>query len=573
MKKLLAMICALTLAVGLTACSGGGGGGTNSTEQTGKTNIYVMNFDGGLSDQWLNAAIARFEKKYENVSLEDGKTGIHVIPETKGQSGENVLNYIKSSKYSVYFTEDVNLNSFVANEVLLDITDIITEDLTAYGENKSIEDKMSATLKNFLNFGTESNPVYYAAPFYEAYSGIMYDVDLFEEKGFYFNTSGEFVTGSFDENHNYVGTDTLSYGPDGKAGTSDDGLPATYDQFFKLCDYMVTSSVTPLIWPGANQDYVNELAWNLWADYEGVDRMSLNYTFDGEDDTIVESISEDGTITLKPTTTITTQNGYLTQHQAGKYYALNFVERIIRGGQYGAYTVSNIMSGSLSHTECDSSFLKGNLDTKFTTIGMMINGTWWENESTSAFNSLVGIYGDKASKQNRRIGFMPYPKATEEQVGNTVTPITLHSPFCFINAAITDTAKVKAAKMFLQYCMTDESLAKFQEIVSMPWGLNYEMTDAQLADCTYYSQSVYAIHKQQSVVYPYSNNAVYANNMSKFYSNKEAFVASLAGGEEVSIPTNAFFNKSSLTAVDYFKGIMSYRTQERWQREFGSYIK
>lgn len=550
--------------------NGGEGGG--KTEQQGKTNIYVMNFDGGLGDQWLTAAIARFEEKYKNVSLEDGKTGIHVIPETKSQSGENVLNYIKSSKYSVYFTEDVNLNSYVANGVLLDITDILTEDLTTYGESKSIEDKMSSTMKNFLNFGTGSTTTYYAAPFYEAYSGIMYDVDLFEEKGFYFNTQGEFVTGHFDENHNYIGTDKLSYGPDGKEGTTDDGLPATYDQFFKLCDYMVSSSVTPLIWPGANQDYVNELIWNLWADYEGVDRMSLNYTFDGADDTIVESISEDGTITLKPSTQITTQNGYLTQHQAGKYYALNFVERIMRGGQYGAYTVSNIMSGSLSHTDCDSTFLKGNLDTKFTTIGMMVNGTWWENESSSAFDSLVGIYGSKASKQNRRIGFMPYPKATEAQVGEATTPICMKSAFSFINASITDEAKVRAAKMFLQYCMTDESLAKFQEIVSMPWALNYEMTDGDLANCTYYSQSVYKIHSQQSVVYPYSKNAVYANNMSKFYSNTEPFMATLENGEEVSIPTNAFFNKSSLTARDYFNGIMRYRTSERWQREFGNYI-
>lgn len=578
MKKFAAATMAVVMMLSMAACQREPVSGDNPQYDPTKTNVYVMNYDGGLGQAWLDAAEKRFEEMYKDVELAEGQKGINIVIESKNQDGEKVLNNIAGAKYSVYFTEMVNYNQFVNKGVVMDITDILTENLTAYGENQSILDKMNSNLSSFLNVGTEEEPKYYAAPFYEAYSGIMYDVDLFEQKGFYFNAQGQFVQGYFDDDHIYHGNDTLSYGPDGKTGvidgvdySGDDGLPATYDQFFQLCDYMLGAGVTPLIWPGANQDYVNELIYNMWADYEGVDRMMLNYTFNGVDDSIVESVLADGTVVLKDAQNITSENGYLTYGQAGKYYALQFVERILKGSSAGSYTVSNIMSSGLTHTDCDTNFLKGPLDTKFETIGMMINGTWFENEATEAFETLTGLYGSATSKENRRIGFMPYPKATQEQVGDAVTPLCMKSAFCFINANVQDEAVKTASKMFLQYVMTDASLKEFQRIVGMPWALNYEMTAEELSNCTYYSQSLYRIHSQDSVVYPYSENNIYVNNTSVFFSNKKLLETKLTNGAVYDIPTTAFFDKG-ITAKDYFEGITRNMSESNWISQFGNYF-
>lgn len=578
MKRIAAALVAGILVLSMAACEREPVSTGGPQHDATKTNVYVMNFDGGLGQEWLDAAELRFEEMYKDIELAEGQKGINIVIESKAQNGDKVLTGIAGAKYNVYFTEYVNYNQFVNKGVVMDITDILTEDLSAYGESQSIVDKMNGNLSSFLNVGTEEEPKYYAAPFYEAYSGIMYDVDLFEQKGFFFNTEGQFITGYFDDNHVYQGNDQLSYGPDGKTGiidgvdySHDDGLPATYDQFFQLCDYMLGAGVTPLIWPGANQDYINELILNMWADYEGVDRMMLNYTFDGVDDSIVESVRDDGTVVLKDPQTITSANGYLTYGQAGKYYALRFVERILQGGSAGAYTVSNIMSSGLTHTDCDTNFLKGTLDTKYETIGMMVNGTWFENEATEAFKTLSNLYGSATTKENRRIGIMPYPKATEEQVGEVVTPLCMKSAFCFVNANIQDEAVEKASKLFLQFVMTDDSLKEFQRIVGMPWALNYEMTEEDLAKCTYYSQSLYRIHSQDSVVYPYADNNIYTNNTSVFFSNKKLLETKLENGSIHDIPTTAFFDKG-ITAKEYFEGITRMMSENEWNTKFGSYI-
>lgn len=97
---------------------------------------------------------------------------------------------------------------------------------------------------------------YYAIPHYSAYTGIIYDIDLFDENLYYFAKT---PTGSALEEL-FVADNTVarSAGPDGVEGTDDDGLPATYDEFFKLCEYIKQGAATPLVWTGANyKDYLN----------------------------------------------------------------------------------------------------------------------------------------------------------------------------------------------------------------------------------------------------------------------------------------------------------------------------
>ena len=95
---------------------------------------------------------------------------------------------------------------------------------------------------------------YYALPHYETYMGVSYDVSLFESKLLYFSANPDNGNNGFITSK----TEKRSMGPDGKTGVQngidyslDDGLPSTYEEFFKLCDYMVVRNVTPFVWPGS----------------------------------------------------------------------------------------------------------------------------------------------------------------------------------------------------------------------------------------------------------------------------------------------------------------------------------
>lgn len=555
-KKIVSILLVLGCVGNLCACTGGP---TQEVDQT-KTNIRILNYEGGVGEAWLEDAIKRFEEKYSDYSFESGKVGVNVLYKSDVVDGKTALDSIATSNYNVYFTENVYYNDFVSSGLVADLTDVLTENLTEYGENCSIVDKMDANMKDYLQM---QDGKIYMMPFYEAYSGIMYDVDLFETKGFYFNSEGSFVKGHFDENtHEYIGTDTLSVGPDGQSGTIDDGLPATYDEFFKLCDYMVESGVVPFVWPGAYQDYMNEFALALWADYEGYEQMLLNYTYDGKATSIVDSIDESGKVSVKEEN-INLQNGYLVASQAGKYYALDFIHRIV--SNIKKYCVSNIMSGAMTHLDCEEMFLEGKFNSSKDTIAMMVNGTWWQNEATDTFDLLVSENGEEASKMSRRIGYMQLPNATAEKTKEKTTVQALKSAFCFVNANIKSEGVLNASKAFIQFCGTNDSLNNFTKISGMPWALNYSMTQESLSECTYYTNSLYDIHCNGSVVYPYSRNDIYIKNISSITKITYAWQSKLTEGD-YSVITKAFYNNSTLTAEDYFLGIKKMFSEEAWKK-------
>ena len=79
-------------------------------------------------------------------------------------------------------------------------------------------------------------------PFFACFCGVIYDVDLFDSKRFYFKSDNTIGAKLSDEN--------LGTGPDGVSGTYDDGLPRTYDEFFALCSHMKNYAITPMICSG-----------------------------------------------------------------------------------------------------------------------------------------------------------------------------------------------------------------------------------------------------------------------------------------------------------------------------------
>ena len=339
MKKLLgivgAIILTLTAGISLVAC-----GGEIEKIDSSRTQLYVGTYDGAYGTAWLYRAKEKFEEKYKDVHFEEGKTGVQVLIEPNGSYiGTSLRDTIQNNKNDVFFIEDVNYYDFVGLGKIANITDVVTTPLTEFGENKTIESKLDPTVKNFLK--RKSDNQYFALPFYQAYGGIIYDMDLFADNYFYLSDK------STDEKPAFVSKSyqTKSYGLDGEPRTFDDGLPVTYDEFFALCDRIASAGMTPLIWSGAYPNYLTYLLQSLWADYEGRDSIMRNFTFEGET-TILKMENgrviqnADGsyqTETLK----VTPETGNDLARQPGRYYALKFLEKIMTAEGWRSQSCTN----------------------------------------------------------------------------------------------------------------------------------------------------------------------------------------------------------------------------------------
>ena len=99
----------------LTACGGGG--------DSGKTEIKIMNYGGGVGRVWLDEACARFAKANEETVFEEGKKGVTFKIEHNLSTGVETM---KSSTYNIYFDEGTgNIASLARTGSLLDISDVL----------------------------------------------------------------------------------------------------------------------------------------------------------------------------------------------------------------------------------------------------------------------------------------------------------------------------------------------------------------------------------------------------------------------------------------------------------------
>ena len=566
-KKLIALVLASSVMGTLVAgCVGGGNGDSGNT-----TKITVGIIDAGIKDEFVNKMIDRFEEDYKDYSFEDGKTGVTVsVVANDSYAGDTAFGQIPNSEEDVFFTESIYYDKFVKGGVFAEITDIVTSDMEDVGEaGKTIEDKLTDGQKNFL----KTSDKYYALPFYEAFSGLYYDADLFAEKQLYFAKGGcpsEFsaytqannadkASGSFSA-YAFTKNGAKSAGTDGKYGTSDDGLPATYDEFFKLCDEMLGTSVKPLTWPGRHADYINEFATALTMNYEGMEKGYINYTLNGTVD-LVDTIDANGNVTTK-TETINNKNGYLLYQQPGRYYALDFISRIAKNPNY--YNRSAV---SGDHYACHEDFLYGRFDSDYDKIGMIIEGSWWYNESDYVFEEMES-YGESAYKENRNINIMPFPHPTEDQIGNEQTFVSLKESLAFINAKTTGGA-LKASKMFLKYAHTNKSLVEFQQTTNIPRAIQFTMTDDELNACLPYGRETYRIHTEENILYPYSTNPLYLSSPTAFIAKDNWNTNTSEGSFKKAV--TAFMNTPNLTAKMYFDGLSTYMSKDNWDSIFSAY--
>ena len=470
-KGTLAVLLAAMLSIPATACG---------TKEVGrevddtKAQLYVSNFNGGVGTDWLiEAAIPRFEAAYATKEFIPGKIGVQVHVEKHKSSVDGLAGQIKTAKPDVYFLENVNYYDCISRGLFLDITDIVTEPLTEYGESGTIEDKLYA---DQVNFWKTPQGKYYALPHAQSPTLITYDADLFDRLGLYFGADGKLGKKSTDTG--------LSAGPDAQTGTYDDGMPATYEQFYTLCQKIKQRGVSPMVWSGQYGFYVTRFSKQLRVDFEGAEEAMNAYDFDGVATKLVESIATDGTITYKDPVTITEENGYEVFSSASYYYAFDFLKNVYDGGYYDGKSFNE----NTSHRGAQDLFLKSSYRSDAKDIAMIVEGLYWVNEAEATFREMSNQPG--ASLQERNLRVMPLPKATSAQVGEKTTLVDSLNQMAFIaNKTDRSEAQTELAKTFLQFLSTQESLKEFLTETGLPRNYNVDYSDIFDTLCPY-SQSV-----------------------------------------------------------------------------------
>lgn len=561
MKKFI--VCMLAAVVGCgVALSGCAKTGYDET----KTQVFVANYDGGVGSQWLNELKPRFEEAYKDVSFEDGKTGVElIIDPNRSYQGTANLRSMKTSYNQVYFSESIYLPELINAGLLYDISDIVEENT----EGGSIESRMMEQERAAIS--AYGNGKYYAIPHYEMYNGVIYDIDLFEEKGFYFSANPLSGSKGFVMDKD----EKRSLGPDGKTGVDevtgidyslDDGLPATTDEFLELMNYIaVDNSMIPIIWSGASKQYSNMLLEKLMLNYDGAEASEVFYHFnygvtDPVKNKIVTSFTDGGDPVIEEIE-INERNGYLLRQSASKYYALDLMEKLYANDRYYPSTAT---SGTGSHEVVHEKFIYSNIDPAETPIAMMIEGSYWYRESSDIFSRSIADF--PATSADRNFGIMPLPlgDGVEKQVlGNT------YYSYCVVNGNIEgDEAAEKAVKTFLQFVYSDAELRAFTTSTGTARQFRYELSDEEFNGMNRYYQNMWTARKNGDVVTSASTNELFYNNASKLSQSYYVAWDSTVRDQAYKVPITAF--DTGITARLYFESFAM--TQESWNTLYGEFF-
>lgn len=392
MKKLLTIVLALLMifsSSALTACGTGSENNYNST----KTQLYVGLFKAGLGREWLDRAKIDFEEKYKDVSFEEGKQGVEVVIDYKvaefkvGTFQSNVPSLVNSiyfldqSDYAGYSSLGIlkNVNNYLNKDVYDDNGDLI--DITFNAENSALSfgeggttSMMDIMNEEYVYSMKHIDGNYYAAPYRNIVTGVIYDADYFNSAKLYFFKDENPETGEkfgatqadIDRGSNEDGSLEIGYGPDGVKGTTDDGMPETWNDFMTLIDNM--GSTYPFVWSGAENYQKMYMYMDIWANYEGYDNFKLNYSFEGEHSELGE---------IKPSNAIEK----LTQ-QEGRKAAIKALYDIASNS---SYVYSNWKS--TDEFESQKRFVKSKKESK--RIAMLVDGGYWEVNMIGEFNSMA----------------------------------------------------------------------------------------------------------------------------------------------------------------------------------------
>ena len=546
-KKSMALALSVITLVSMAGCGGDGGFKRDSSSEydPNKRYLNIGNFNGGLGYAWLEEVANNYMAEHEDVVIK--------INNDKDGFAENILTE-KMEEYGndLYFINGFTYDNLVSKGLAEDVTKEVTEIIE--GEGRSIADKLDPSLKKIMN----KNGKYYGLPFFDAIFGTVYDVDLFDQYGFYFDAEGNII-GEGAEKTN------LSAGPNGIAGDYDDGLPATISQWKALLQEIKAYSMTPYTWTGEYEYYRYRWLASVWADYEGKEAFDLNnslngeYTFPGD---------------TEPTQ-ITIENAYRLQEQPGKLFALEMAEHIIRNNYYQKTAFDSVNTHTMAQNDFLLSVEASQLSSGTQRIAMILEGGWWENEARAFADQMAKDFEnpDYAFGQ-RKFGFMPAPKADDGSSAEGTTLISSTGNSMVFVASCSEQKEL--AKDFFKYAHTDESMRIFTRVTGSIRPFDYTIEESDKAQMTYYAQNMWDIYRNENTDICHVtlfDNDVFTLEPSFLGQSNWWWGSTQANGAKYQDAMYEMSEDSSLTAQAYFEGLQKTYSKKNWDDQLSKYYK
>jgi ABC-type glycerol-3-phosphate transport system substrate-binding protein len=544
MKKLISLLLVTLITLttfGTVGCVRGQG----EQFDANKTQLFVGVMSAGMGTIWSDETIEDFEEFYKDQSFEPGKTGVQVIPDyRKDEFVPTALrSTMKGYRNAIYYVNQSDYDGYIADDLLVDITETINEkvydengDLAAESGLPAVKSMMD-TMKDVYVGRHERGGKYYAIPWCEAVSGIVYDADLFDEYGYYFKKNGQ-LGATYDD----VLEGNCGAGPDGKMGTTDDGMPATYADFIKLCTRMATvDDVIPFTWAGT--EYQRRYAFqSIWANYEGYDDYMLNYTMNGKDEQL-------GQVTEQNYNTVLAA-------QEGRLAAIQTFADIIKKGWFSG----NAFKNTYLTAQTEYIYSKKTNDR----IAFFMEGGYWEAEGRATSDTMsVTNPNDAYGKRNFKLfpipNFVGVDGITDQT--NTNEPEVLlaggENALVFLtkhNASNNPEVQLRLAKLFLQFANSRKQLVNFTRDTGACFRcFDFEPTPAEKATFTKFTQSVYSYIEDGSKLLPKMEYSSVRKNNSEFDA-KWVFTATV-GGTTFYDAASAFKNNPTATPAQVFNAL------------------
>ncbi len=563
-KKILARALALSLcavaAMPAVACGGSKGEDIDHT----KTQVRVYHYNAGYGNKWVHELADNFEELVKDVSFEENKVGVqvHVNGDMKARISADAW---REEPYDVLFLEGPDMFYEMMEGGVLEPLDSIMTVENADDDNQKIEDKMTKQQQEAYSY--DGN--YYGIPHYAGHYGLIYNRDMFDKYNFYFAAEADEEGNLFIHEAN----PQKSLGPDGKTGmgtdgidySADDGLPTTYEEFFLLCDEISANGIDPICWPGKySHQHVVHMMDNLVANHEGAEQMNLNYTFDGTAKDLI--VFEDGEIVyddegypLTEEKDISFANGYELSRQEGKYYAMDFVAKILENTDY--YNETDSLDETMLHVTMQKIFLENGAINNDKQNAMLVDGVWWQMEADSVFERMTR-QDEKWSKENRQFGWLPLPQATQADADAVANGTKKSVYLDYLNAVAclksnTPSEGVRDACLeLLKYAYTDEALANFTYTTGTTIGVEY-LDKVDRAQLTPYEKTLIDYINKSDLVYQVSGTAQYAKNIKSFRPTN------LYGSGTITGIVIGIVEKG-VNAEDYFKGYQTWYSGLAW---------
>ena len=181
---------------------------------------------------------------------------------------------------------------------------------------------------------------------------------------------------------------------------------------------------------------------------------------------------------------------------------------------------------------------------------MLVDGSWWEAEANVVFNSMAKK-NEKYSRQNRRFGWMPLPKANKNKVGNGQLFVDYLEGMVCVKSGLK--GNKQAALDFVQFACRDEALDQFTEITHALKAFNYTISDDVINNANSFTKTLINYDKQSTQFSYFNNSPFYLKNRGVLMSTKVNTI-----GEGTGTPITLLKEKKIKSGEEYFLKSYAY---------------